>query len=253
MAPPEMTARIESKLARKRELFSLGGAGQVREAISSKAAGYLAFYKELSKSFHQIGSVFPSSKSLASVMIRPLEIIQGPRRILEVGPGTGPFTVEILRSMRSEDQLTICEINSALLKQLRSSLESNQDFLEHRSRVTFIEGPVQQLRAGAAETQFDIIVCGLPFSIFKPEVAEEIMKLFHDLLAPSGHLTFFEYWGFRDIFTFINTPANRRRMRAVDRVIQKWQGVAASEGAVSSKVCLTNFPPAKSLDFCFRP
>ena len=186
-------------------------------------------------------------------MIKPLEEIDGPRRILEVGPGTGPFTREILRKMTAEDTLTVCEINRTLLRQLRTSLQTNPDYLRHQDRIEFIEGPVQQLRSVSDQRQFDVIVCGLPFSIFKPEVAEEIMKLFHDILAPGGHLTFFEYWGFRDIFTFINTPKNRRRMKAVDSVIEKWQHLAELSGAVNTKVCLTNFPPAKSTDFCFRP
>ncbi len=215
------------------------------------AEGYVAFYRELARRFNEIGSILPSSKALAEDITSVLHEIPQPRTILEVGPGTGPFTKEILARMKSSDSLTVCEINGTLLSQLQKMLNSFVPFQRHKTRVQFIEAPVQELSLESFGARFDVIICGLPFSIFDPVTAEEIMQRLHAFLKPGGRLVFFEYWGVREIFGFVNTPQNRERLRAIDRIIDRWERRAELTGAVRKHVCFQNIPPAKVLEFQF--
>src|SRR2546421_8810476 len=92
------------------------------------------FYQEFRQAYTTTGSILPSSRSLARALVGPFRRRQGPARVLEVGPGTGAVTGEILRRMGPGDQLDIVEINAHFV-----------DVLRRR----FAEEPLWRGRAGA--------------------------------------------------------------------------------------------------------
>ena len=171
-------------------------------------ADYLTFLRELPKSFSQIGAMLPSSPHLGKLMVRPissshLSSSHRPLRILEVGPGTGPFTRQILSLMGPKDELVVCEVNTRFMRQLKTSFRKNKDFQRNRERVHFFLGPIQDIADSPhALEQFDVIVCSLPFLIFSPSVVTEIFSLFESLLKKGESLTFFQYIGLRKLGTF---------------------------------------------------
>ncbi len=180
---------------------------------------YLNFIFELPKSFQQIGAMLPSSPGLGRAMVRPIRESNRPLNILEVGPGTGPFTRQIVRLMRSEDRFTVCEINPRFISNLKDKLAKSRLFWKHADRITFFEGPVQKL---PTNEKFDIIVSSLPFSNFTPETVDEILKLFSQLIAPDGTITFCEYIGMRKLTALFSSKRGRARLAGVDQVIQTW-------------------------------
>ena len=74
----------------------------------------LGFLGEAIKNYRQTGAVAPSSRRLAQSMVEHLDDHAGPRRILEVGSGTGAFTRHILGGMRDGDRLDAVEISELL-------------------------------------------------------------------------------------------------------------------------------------------
>lgn len=212
---------------------------------------YLHFYKELANRLGEVGSFCPSSKDLARLMVEPGRLTPGPRRFLEVGPGTGPITREVLRIMGPHDSFTVCEINSNLMRRLQQSLQKNEHFQKHKDRVTFYEGPAQNLPQVYPDATFNVIVCSLPFSNFLPEVTEEIMTGLHDMLEEGGRFSFFEYWGMRRIGRLFSSPKQKERLYAVDSVLNKWCYTAYQRGVVRTKVSLLNLPPAKTFQFFY--
>jgi phospholipid N-methyltransferase len=126
----------------------------------------LSLLRELPGKFEEIGSLWPSSRSLSRAIVASIRDRPDPKRILEVGPGTGPFTREILAAMGDSDKLRICEINAQLLRSLKKQLEGDSRFLRHHGRVRFFQGPVQSLDEELSGGLFDVIICGLPFSNF---------------------------------------------------------------------------------------
>jgi len=203
------------------------------------------FLKELPKNFREIGQVAPSSKALAQSLSKPLRELSSPRRILEVGAGTGSITREIISALRDGDELIVCEINSRLLELLELDL---RDALEsHKGKVRFVNAPVQELRASETEGSFSIIVSSLPFTNFSPDLVREILELYAYLLQPGGFLSFYEYVGLRPLGQFFRNSSDRARVKAVGGEIERWKSQRKNDGALSSSVTLLNLPPARTL------
>src|ERR1043166_4551462 len=62
------------------------------------------FYRQFRAQYGTTGSVLPSSRALARALTRPMRACPTPRRVLEVGPGTGAVTREIVRTLRPGDR-----------------------------------------------------------------------------------------------------------------------------------------------------
>ncbi len=211
---------------------------------------YLTFLKELPKKYEEIGGLIPSSPALGRAMVRPIrESRKKSLNILEVGPGTGPFTRQILKLMGHKDRLTICEINPRFVKQLQTELPKNKHFLLHQERVELFEGPVQGLAKQIAEPCFDVVVSSLPFSNFPPDMVDEILQCLKAMLVPDGVITFCEYVGVRKLAGLL--PDRRARVKGVDAVIKKWCTNVRTAGRVKKEIALLNFPPAYTIHFSY--
>jgi len=213
------------------------------------------FIRELPKSFTEIGAVIPSGRALAKALARPVSRSTRPIKILEVGPGTGPITRQILRSMGDEDQLVVCELNERFMERLKHRLAKNKFFHQHRDRVEFFRGAVQELRPRFAVSEdgyFDAIVSSLPFSNFEPDTVEEILSLYRDMLTPEGCLSFCEYVGLRRISAMVRPPEVRERAKAVEVVVNSWIDRWERYGDVQKEFTLFNVPPAITLQFNHR-
>lgn len=215
----------------------------------TKRSSVITVWKEISKRFGQIGMVIPSSNSLARAMVKPMDSLTGPRRILEVGPGTGPMTREILRRMTEQDTFVICEINALFLARLRHDLQFNKYYQRHRERIRFYEGPVQGLWNSNIPSNYDLIVSSLPFLNFEGDEVEGLFSLYSALLSNRGILSTCEYIGIRKLSLIFSSLRNRERMKEVDQVIRSWRNRAKQHGALKSDVSLLNVPPAFAVQY----
>lgn len=179
----------------------------------------LVFLREFLLEFKTTGACFPTSRWAAQALIAPLrEANRKPKNILELGPGTGSVTMPMLREMRDGDTLTICEINPRFMKLLRDRLEQNQDFQTHRDRVTFFEGPAQEIPLGV---RYDMIVCALPFVNFDLNTVQEIFQRLREVSSPETLMTYYEYIGMRT-FNGALAPADRaERIREVNDYLKR--------------------------------
>lgn len=209
----------------------------------------LVFVKELSRSFGQIGAMLPSSPALAKLMVRPIvKRNKKPLTILEVGPGTGPFTRQILKRMKLSDVFVICEINSRFISRLKKTLEENVYYQKHKSRVFFFEGSIEDLPYSDLPTRFDVIVSSLPFVNFPSDLVGRILHLFEKMMLPGASLTFVQYVGvcrFRRVFS---TNKGRQRIKQVERIISDWCDNMQLKGSVEKSVSFLNVPPAMSVE-----
>jgi len=210
--------------------------------------GYYTFIKELPKSFKQIGGVIPSSPYLAKLMIKPICKGTTPQNILEVGPGTGPFTRAILKEMGKDDTLTVCEVNPRFIAKLKDSLQNNNFYKQHQSRVSFYEGPVEQLVAEQPDLKFDVIVSSLPFNCFTEQQVAHILSAYKGMLKVNGSLTFCEYLGMPALAKIFASPEQRERISAVKRTVKFWLSEASTGGRVKKRVSILNLPPALTFE-----
>jgi phospholipid N-methyltransferase len=197
----------------------------------------LVFLREFLLEFKTTGACFPTSKWAAHALITPLrEPDRGPKRILELGPGTGSVTIPIIRELQPGDTLTICEINPRVMKLLKETLEKEPAFQNRRGQVNFFEGAAQDLPLGAP---YDIIVCALPFVNFDLDTVQAIFARLRQLSTPHTLMTYYEYIGARQFNQAVGAPERRARVSEVNKFL-RYSGEV--ENLDCTKVWLNLFP-----------
>lgn len=199
----------------------------------------LTFIGQALRNFHHVGSVWPSSPWLAKALARPLRTSPEPRRILEVGAGTGAVTRSILEVMGPKDSLDIVEINPVFCESL-----------ERLAAARRAEIPGATIRVHAApieeaplEGPYDFVICGLPFNNFPPALMRSIFRRMLSLLAERGTLTYFEYAGVRIMRSGVTGAETRRRLRRISAVGKLLRRRLSGR----RQLILGNFPPAMAI------
>lgn len=170
-------------------------------------------------------------------MTKAIGRVDGPRRILEVGPGTGPFTRAILRKLRAGDHFDLVEINEQFCLTLEREMLS-----KYRQRHPGVEvrlhcAPIEEAELSGP---YDTIVCGLPFNNFPPKLMRQIFRRMFSLLKPDGELVYFEYVGVRAIKSPVVDGAARARLRRIEAIGKSLR--RKHDG--HTELVLVNFPPA---------
>lgn len=188
----------------------------------------LVFLREFLLEFKTTGACFPTSKWAAHALITPLrEPTRAPKRILELGPGTGSVTIPILRELRPGDSLTICEINPRFMKLLKETLEEEPTFDRCRNQVEFFLGAAQDL---PSSDPYDVIVCALPFLNFDLETVQAIFAKLRQVSTADTLMTYYEYIGARQFNQTLGAPSRKDRVSRVN-------GFLRDSGAVQNVDC----------------
>lgn len=197
------------------------------------------FVGQVFKNYKTTGAVAPSSAFLARAMTTAARRHDGPKRILEVGPGTGAFTRHILKTLRPGDAFHIVEINPVFCRTLEEQIL--RPFRAKNPAIT-IELHNHPIETAPVEGAFDYIVCGLPFNLFPLTMVRRIFRRMMSLLREDGELTYFEYFGMKAIrMPWVGKRGRRglRRRIALTRMLdRRYRG--------KHSVVLTNLPPARA-------
>ena len=187
--------------------------------------------------FQHTGALCPSGRFLAREMTRTIRERDGSRRVLEVGPGTGPFTRRILDELRPGDRLDIVEINPTFCEQIEKRL-----LTPFRSRFPDIPIRLHQSPIESADLNgpYDHIVCGLPFNNFDPPLVRSIFKRMLDLLGDDGDLVYFEYAAVRAM----KAPLARSKVRAGLKRIDAHGRSLMRRHRGNRQLVVGNIPPA---------
>jgi len=203
------------------------------------------FFRECRRHFHTTGSILPSSRFLARALVSQLKLPRLPGRILEVGPGTGSVTKEIIRHLHREDRLDAVEINSQFVRLLKSRLDREWLKRSQRKQVRIIHSAVEEL---PGEGIYDYIVSGLPLNNFPVSLVREIFRAYTRLLKPGGMLSYYEYSLIRQIKTPFVNRRERRRLYRIGRVL----GTFIRDYQIDRERILINVPPAVVRHLCFQ-
>ena len=178
---------------------------------------YRLFLREFRRNFHTTGAILPSGRGLCRALSRHVDQdSSGPKRILEVGPGTGPVTRQIAARMGPEDRLDLVELNESFVHQLQADLENDPQLQPIATRTRVFQLPIQDLKP---EEPYDLIISGLPLNNFSPELVESIFDVFSRLAAPEATLSFFEYIAIRRFKSVLSPRRDRERLQGISRIL----------------------------------
>jgi phospholipid N-methyltransferase len=177
---------------------------------------YRVFYREFRENFETTGAILPSGRSLAKALTRYVPEPGPPRRILEVGPGTGAVTTELVRRLRGSDEFNLVELNDRFVERLRERFATEPDFLQVADRCRVLHHSVEDI---PDDDRYDLIVSGLPLNNFPVTLVVSILRKFRSLLLPGGTLSFFEYIAIRKIKGGISPRGERERLRGVSSAL----------------------------------
>lgn len=195
------------------------------------------FFREFRRHSRDTGSLLPSSKFLASALASELRKPRAAGRILEVGPGTGSVTAQILRHMMPDDRLDAVELNGHFVALLQRRFDLDPRFRSRRLQTRVIHSAVEDVEG---EAVYDYIVSGLPFNSFPVDLVREVFEAYSRLLKPGGVLTYFEYVLIRQLQTPFVNRRERRRLYRVGRIVSRY--IRAYQ--VRRERIFMNVPPA---------
>lgn len=142
------------------------------------------FFKEAVKSLKTSGTVTPSSRFLAKRMLSKINFSSA-EVLVELGPGNGVITKQILKKLNKKATLVCFEINDNFYKQLLK--------IKHKQLVVLkvsaeeIDKELQKLGFSKA----DHIISSLPLTIIPDAVSDAILQKSHQVLKLEG--TFIQY------------------------------------------------------------
>ena len=179
---------------------------------------HFEFFRQFRERFHTTGAVAPSSRFLARALCSHLRDRDRPVRILEVGPGTGAVTRELVKLVRPGDQLDLVELNPRFVELLQAQFREQPTFMRVASQSAVHQCPLQEFKYDAP---YDYVISGLPLNNFPPQLVREIFDAYFRLLAPAGVLSYFEYMYVRSLKKSLSPKKEeRQRLSALDEIIQ---------------------------------
>ena len=197
------------------------------------------FFSQFAENFTTTGAIAPSSSLLGRAITYPLsQRTSEPVQVLEVGPGTGAFTQQILKHLRRGDRLEIYELNSRFFDYLKKNLQweglqsAGIDCRLHNADI----------RDVGKDLQYDYIVCGLPFNNFEPKLVSEILAVLMDRLSSTGVFSYFEYNLSHNFKSKFLKPEDRQRMIDVGKIVRSF----IEQHQFGYRQVWLNLPPAKA-------
>jgi phospholipid N-methyltransferase len=204
------------------------------------------FFREFRRHGRNTGALLPSSRFLARALVSELRKPRRPAHILEVGPGTGSVTREIIRFLLPDDRVDAVEINPQFVAILQRRFDQEWVFRCRRDQFHIILSAVEEL---PGEGRYDFIVSGLPLNNFPVAQVRDIFKAYDRLLKAGGTLTYFEYVLARQLTTPFVNRRERRRLYRVGRVVT---GYIRSYQVRRERIFI-NVPPAIVRHLCLKP
>lgn len=149
----------------------------------------VVFARNFFKNPRMLGSVIPSSRFLINQLLRDVDWERA-RVIVEIGPGVGTISREILRRMRPDATLVVFEINDDFVAHLRQNFGDTRMRILHRSGAD-IGAALQELRLGKA----DYVIAGIPFSIMSEDDRMTVLRNCRDALTAGGVMLVYQFSG----------------------------------------------------------
>jgi phosphatidylethanolamine/phosphatidyl-N-methylethanolamine N-methyltransferase len=156
-----------------------------RRDLARKAP--LEFFKGFLRNPKEVGSIIPSSRFMTKRIMKFGEVDRS-RVIVELGPGTGVLTGEILKRMMPEAKLVAVEINQDFVDVLRGVYPDPRLSLH-----TGVAADLEKALERAGETKADLVLSGIPFSTLERGEGRRTLEATRRVLAPGGRFVAYQF------------------------------------------------------------
>lgn len=133
----------------------------------------------------QTGAVCSSSKKLSCMMIKNIDFANA-KNIVEIGPGTGAFTKEILNRKNDNSYFFAVEINQNMANKLKKEFP-NMD-IEVQNALN-----LKEILKSKGIDKIDNVVSGIPWALLNVREQLSLLKTIYDSLNTGGHFNTFAY------------------------------------------------------------
>ena len=170
---------------------------------------------------NRTGAIAPSTQGLAELITDSADLSNA-RVVVELGPGTGVFTEQILQKIPKDGTFLAIEANADFAQTTRARCPAA--VVQHDSAVN-----LKSLLEQTGFSHCDRIVSGLPWASFPDELQDKLLAAIDESLASGGRFLTFAY-----VFG-IFLPAGRKFKKKLERVFRHVQ---------MTRVVWLNLPPA---------
>ena len=130
----------------------------------------LLFFKRVLANPMRVGYLVPSSPFLTRQTASRLDFSR-PRVVVELGPGEGCHTRQIVKRMGPDSRLVLFEVDPEFVTHLRHQFRKDK-------RVTILETDALHIREALTElghSRCDYILSGIPFSVIEKSVRSRML------------------------------------------------------------------------------
>lgn len=154
-----------------------------------------------------VGSFLQSSPALVRRLLDGVDWSRC-RTVVELGPGVGTISGELLARLHEDARLLLIESNADFIAELRADLRDPRVRVIHGSALD-----LARILADEGVTRVDVVVSGIPFSTLRAEARGTVLDAVSAALHPDGHLLVYQHSG-RVL------PLLQRRFATVTREIE---------------------------------
>ena len=140
-----------------------------------------------------VGAITPSSKHLTKKILSFVDFKKEGLVLLEYGPGTGPFTSEIVKYLKPTDQLIVIELNPKFATDLKEKFKDYKNVKIHEDCVA----NTQKILDKEGIKKVDYIISGIPFSSLPKDVTEDILINTKSIMSNTTIFLTFQYSKFK--------------------------------------------------------
>jgi phospholipid N-methyltransferase len=145
----------------------------------------MKLFKEFVRDPGGVGTVIPSSKQLAKAMTSGIGIEKA-KTVVEIGPGSGVFTTQILKLLSPETKFFLVELNPRIHSYLTEKFPDVKIYNESAENLS-------ELLKLEEVASADIVVSGLPWASFPPSLQHKLLDAIYGSLSKGGTLTTYGY------------------------------------------------------------
>lgn len=203
-----------------------------------KSYSTLVFMYGLLTNSATVGAITPSSSYVAQELVRPLSAHIAPKRILEIGAGTGQITDTIVHQLTAHDTLDVVELQKDFCDILVKRYEGHEN-------VTIFCGSILDWHA---QEPYDFIICTLPFNRFSHDLVHNILDHVAVLIAPQGVFSYIELKYLTYLKQLFLSRQQLQEHALVSTYMQNFNGQYCKEKVMVFR----NFPPAQIFHCRFR-